>query len=257
MRGGAQLWDTAKDEELFRPDLERRLQLPNNSWDDIAPGPASDEWRTYLVKAWWPQILRAVTELGSQLEFLIPILTDGALTLVEAKELSGSDALPFTAENWRVFVTAAVDSGIRYSDLNETGLAWWGRAFPRGILRQKSQDLTEIAVATANGSVQAKPLAIDGSLALIISISQGHDHPDGPRYSVIHIPSGRAIGSGFKSEAAGEAAMRYANRQKVDWTAPSPDRTKFDRGFSATLIFIRESVEVPTDDAIRQYALQL
>lgn len=254
---GAQAWDAANDEELFTQALNRSFELPTWSWSDIDPGPASDAWRTYLIEKRWPQIIEAVKALGSRLEFLIPVLSDGVLKLVEPKDLSGNEALPFAAENWRSFLTAASESGIRYSDLNETALAWWGRPVPRGLLSQKAAELQEISVKSAEGTVQIKPLSMNGSLALIVSPDQGHDHPDGVRYSVIHIPSGRGVGRGFRTEQAGEAAIRFANQQEIDWTAAAPDTTKLKKGFSATLTFIRESAEVPTDDAIRQYALQM
>lgn len=255
---GKQAWDSAKDVELSAQAFQRSLSLPTASWSDIEPGPASDAWRTYLVKSWWPQIVDAIRSLRSgELEFLIPVVTDGTLKLVEAKDLSGTEPLPFLAENWEVFLNAAINSGIRYSDLNETALAWWARPFPRGILRQKTAELADISVNSADGPIQVKPLSIDGYLALIVSTDRGHDHPDGVRYSVIHVPSGRSVGKGFKTEAAGEAVQRFANTQPIDWSVTQPDTSKLQKTFSATLTFIRESAEVPTDQAIRQYALQV
>ena len=68
-------------------------------------------------------------------------------------------------------------------------------------------------------------------------------------------PSGRAVISGLKSEQAGEAALRYVNAQPIDWSVQHPEFSKLPGNFRATLLFIRDSPEVPTDAQIRKFGL--
>ena len=254
---GPSRWNREEDEKGASAALEAALQLPSGSWADVDPGPAPESWRDLLIERWWARILAAVRQLGAALEFDVPVNSGSTLKLVKAAELTETDlaaVMPFSIEHWKTFVTAATEAGIRFSDLNETSLGWWGRPFPRGILRQKT-DYAEITVMSSDGPVSVKPLRVEGSLALNISINQGHDDPDGVRYTVTHIPSGRAVISGLKSEQAGEAALRYVNAQPIDWSAQHPEFSKLPGNFRATLLFIRDSAEVPTDAQIRKFGL--
>lgn len=258
---GPSRWLKADDESQFRPALDALFKLETFTWQDIDPGLAPDDWRKYLVENYWDKYVEAILSLGKVIEFHIPLIVDGALRLIEPLELREHrelipNIIKFTQAEWKGFVTSAEESGLRYSDLNETGHGWWGRAFPRGILRQKT-DLSEISVLSPDGPVQVKPIQVIGSLAMITSIDHGPDSPGGAQYTITHIPSGRAVFRGYRSEGAAEAALRYATSIGFDWSEKNPNGNNLPRGFSSTLAFIRDSVEVPTEQAIRQYTLQV
>lgn len=115
-------------------------------------------------------------------------------------------------EEWGPFLRRAIESEERYLDLNTTALAYWGRTFPRGIHKKRNTELANISVITDSGPIEVRPILVDGSLALTLQTDQGLDHPDGPRYAVTHVPSGRAVARLRRAVSSGRTALCAASK---------------------------------------------
>lgn len=257
-------WVWAEDEQQFRESLQALIaDIATGSWDALELSLAPNSWRSYLVKSWWPQIfasLQAAAAAGL-LAFKVPVrVGDKALALLSAEALgaltSATDVVPFAMEEWGPFLRRAIESEERYLDLNTTALAYWGRTFPRGILKRNTE-LANISVITDSGPIEVRPILVDGSLALTLQTDQGLDHPDGPRYAVTHVPSGRAVARGFRSEQSAAAGLHFALHQKIDWTQRSPAFSSLVPGFTATLLWLRDLDEVPNEETIRRYSVRM
>ena len=241
---GAKGWDLAKDRELWRATFAAALRaLPETgSWDELGISASGREWRRELLDSHWPEIARGILS-APELPFGLPILKGSeSLTLGRGLEgLSADQLMPFDFESWPEFLRRAAVSGERWSDLNDTSLAWWGKPFPRGIIRAADERQADIEVMTVDGMRSVKPLYRKAALAITMSVTEGIDHPNGPRYVLTHIPSGMGVLTGFRSAEAARAALEYALREKaVDWSAKRLQLNKAPASLYAGLSRIRE-----------------
>lgn len=244
VEAGVNGWDMARDRELWRASFATALHALSESgtWDDLGISASGREWRRELLEGYWPELARAVLS-APELPFGLPIIKGSeSLTLGRGLEgLAAEQLLPFDLDSWPDFLRRAAVSGERWSDLNDTSLAWWGKPFPRGIIRVADERQAEIDVMTPEGARRVKPVYRKGSLAITYSIVAGIDHPGGPRFVLTHIPSGYLVLTGFRSEDAARAALEYALREKkVDWSAKKLELQKAPPALYAGLSRIRE-----------------
>ena len=251
VRNGPSEWNRERDAAGFEAELVELMTLPNGRLQDLKLDMASAEWRAYLWGR-WPEIKEGVRRAGKNLEFGLPNLSAGMLTLVEADGVDlATNLIPWTDAGFGAFLRAAPEAGIRYSDLNETSLAWWGRPFPRGLLKTRTP--TEpIEVVTKQGKNRVLPLVLDGHLAVINATDQ--DPTEAQRWTLIHVPSGRAAAKQFHTEQAAELALRYANGMGIDWSANPPDLKDKQKHYSAAMAHIRETGQSPSAEQTTEWA---
>ena len=253
VEAGAKGWDLAKDKELWRATITAALRAlsETGSWDDLGISASGREWRRELLESLWPEIARAVLA-APELPFGLPILKGSeSLTLGRGPEgLGAAQLIPFDLESWPDFLRRASVSGERWSDLNDTSLAWWGKPFPRGIIRTADERQAEIEVVTEDGMRTVKPIYRKGALAITYSTKEGIDHPGGPRFVLTHIPSGYGVMTGFRSSDAARAALEYALREKkIDWSAKRLDLRDSPDSLYSSLSRIREEDRaIPTSE---------
>ncbi len=253
---GPQRWNRAKDEEQFQSLLALAIEsIADGEWEAFGLELAAPSWRKYLVETprWWKKILDALSAAGRALELLLPIKVGAdSLTLQRPGDADLDALIPFDLDLWADFVRRAMASEERYTDLNAASMSWWGKPFPRGVLRKTEQ--TEIRIHTADGVVKARPLLVEGPLAVTYEFGRGLDSPEGARYTLTHVPSGLAVISGFKDEQVAVAALRFAAQQSIDWTEEEPDAAGLDAGFFPTMTWLKEQTSVPKEEDIRRYA---
>lgn len=249
-------WKHEEDQARLKPGLSTIFKwVGNGNWKSLGLEFAATAWRKYLLAHWWSEILGAIKLAGR--EPMLPV-KDGAEALrieVPADVKDFGQVIPFDPELWGEFVRRAMGSEERYTDLNATSIAWWGKPFPKGILRRPS-DAAEISIQTADGKEKVKVLLIEGPLAVNFELGRGLDHPEGARYSLTHVPSGLSVMRGFRNEAVATAALRFTANQRFDWSQESPDTRSLDPRFLPTMTWLKEQVSVPSDEEIRRYATQ-
>jgi hypothetical protein len=253
---GPRRWKHDEDQARLKPGLLQILKwVGGGNWKSLGLEFAGATWRRYLVGGWWGEIIEAIKLAGREPMLPVKVGADALSIEFPADVKDFGDVIPFEPDLWGEFVRRAMGSEERYTDLNVTSMAWWGRPFPKGILRRPS-DLAEISVQTANGKEKVKALLVEGPLAVNFEFGRGLDHPDGARYAVTHVPSGFAVLQGFKSEAVATAALRYTAGQRIDWSQEKPDTLGLDPKFLPTMTWLKEQVSVPSDEEIRRYATQ-
>lgn len=255
VENGAERWNFAEDERLFSASLSAAIDgLESGNWDGLGVTAAGESWRAYLVDKHWPGIAKALTT-AVELPFLLPVISaSGTLALVEAEKSADQPLITFELKRWPEFVALASTSQEKWGALNETALAWWGRPFPRGLLRNQEAD-SEVSVKTADGDVKARVIYRSGPLAVTIAPEQGLDHPEGPRYAVTHIPSGLSLQAGFRSPEAARSAMAFAlGEKRVDWSAKQPDTRGLQKAFVSTMRWLSEQDEAVSLHDIQKFA---
>ena len=251
---GPRRWNHEEDQARFKEGLAQVLEwVANGNWKNLGLEFASATWRKYLLSEWWDKIVEVIKLAGREPMLPVKAGADALSIELPADVKDFADVIPFDPDLWGEFVRRAMGSEERYTDLNATSMAWWGRPFPKGILRRPSE-LAEISVQTASGREKVKALLVEGPLAVNFEFGRGLDHPDGARYSVTHVPSGFSVMQGFKSEAVATAALRYARGQPIDWSTEKPDGAALNPKFIPTMTWLREQVSVPSDEEIRRYA---
>lgn len=254
---GALRWSDEEDRVRFEPALVGAIeQVANGEWTEMGLEGAGAEWRRFLVANYWPLISAAVRR-SAGLTFLLPI-RQGTETLVlrAASDAWRDDELvPFDFDSWLDFLRRAATSGAKWTELHETALAWWGKPFPRGILRSPDE-LSEVQVRTAAGRASVKPLARKGPLAVVFAPDRGLDHPDGPRFDLLHVPSGLAVFRNFHLEAVARSGMEYAIKQPIDWEAADPAINKLAKGFLPALKWLRAENQPRPVSQLQKYAAE-
>ena len=253
---GPSRWKHEEDQARLKPGLSQVYKyVSSGNWKSLGLEFASTPWRKYLLTHWWREITDAIKLAGR--EPMLPV-KDGedALTIeVPADVKDFEDVIPFDPELWGEFVRRAMGSEERYTDLNATSIAWWGKPFPKGILRRPSET-AEITVQTADGKEKVKAVLIEGPLAVNFELGRGLDHPEGARYSLTHVPSGLSVMRGFRNESVATAALRFTAKQRIDWSKEIPETRGLDSSFHSTMTWLKEQVSVPSDEEIRRYATQ-
>src|SRR5262249_9926276 len=135
-------WPLAEDREQFDRGLRQAIHsLRTGDFEALGLDLASPSWRTWLWDTHRGAILDALTRAPKSMPFKIPAAKQGMdppLVLLSGPELSGreADVLPFTSEAFGRLTELAPTSGYKWSELHATAVAWWSRAFPRGLLRE-------------------------------------------------------------------------------------------------------------------------
>ena len=66
----------------------------------------------------------------------VPVVLRGELRIARGIQVGQAEAfvLPPTLAGWRQFLDLAPTSGLKFSELEQTGLYWWDRRIPRNLL---------------------------------------------------------------------------------------------------------------------------
>lgn len=190
--------------------------------------------------------------------FKIPVVSAGAkaaLGLLTGPELVGREAevIPFLSELFPRLTDLAPPSGYKWSDLQATALAWWGRPFPRGLLREAESGAV-IEIRTGDGLKKVRSVWQSPHFAVTYSQGRGPDHPDGPLYSVTHLASGMAAAQAFLSVDSARAAAQYLASIQTNWESSQPDTGRLPRNLNATLAWVRARKDAPTLTEIEKRA---
>jgi hypothetical protein len=246
-------WPLAEDREAFEPALRKAIgELRGGDFEGLGLGQASAAWRTWLWNTYRDAIVETLTRAPNWMPFRIPVGkrspgTALSLQLLTGPELQGrfEDVLPFLSEEFSRFVELAPSSGQKWSELNATALAWWGRAFPRGLLREADPG-TLIEIKTREGTHRVRAVWQSAHFAVTYSQGRGPDHPDGPLFNVTHIPSGMAAAQSFLSADAARIAAQFLASLQTNWESDRPDTARLPRNLSSVLAWIRAQKEAPT-----------
>jgi hypothetical protein len=149
----------------------------------------------------------------------------------------------------------APSSGYKWTDLNATAMAWWGRAFPRGILREPDTGLL-IEIRTHEGTRKVRAVWQSAHFAVTYSQGRGPDHPDGPLYNVTHLPSGLAAAQSFTTPDEARVAAQWLATLESNWESDKPDTSRLPRNLKVILAWIRTQKEAPTLAEIKRKAAE-
>ncbi|MEZ4428104.1 MAG: helicase-related protein [Nannocystaceae bacterium] len=89
----------------------------------------------------WPRFARQIAE-GSprQVTQTVPVVVDGALRLAQKQAVLEGEILPPNREGWHAFVSPrGGERSLRPSDLRAAARAWWDRALPERVRRDRTQ----------------------------------------------------------------------------------------------------------------------
>lgn len=254
IESGPARWNKEDDERGFLPHLDLAIaRLHDGDWEGLGVQVAGESWRGYLVASKGTNIELALRE-ATGLAFLLPLVDEqGSLKLLEPAKWTTEKLIPFESSRWPEFYRLASTSREKWSDVNETAIAWWGKPFPRGVIKSPDAE-EEVNIMTPEGLAKARVVGRSGALAITISPNASASTPEGVMYTVTHIPSGRAIKRGFRSVEAARSALAFVLSQRVDWSAKEPEIRSVQRGFSAALDMLADQPAGLSLLAIQQFA---
>ncbi|HRI50416.1 MAG TPA: SNF2-related protein [Pseudomonadota bacterium] len=244
-------WPLVEDRERFDLSLRRAIaSLRSGDFAALGLGLASPSWRQWLWEQHSGAIVAALGQAPDSMPFKVPTASTGAtaaLSLRTGSELAGHQAevIPFLAELFPRLTDLAPMSGYKWSELQATALAWWGRSFPRGILRDADSGAV-IEIRTSEGIKKVRAVWQSPHFAVTYAQGRGPDHPDGPLYNVTHLASGAAAAQSFLSVDSARAAAQYLGSLQTNWESPEPDTGRLPRSLSATLAWVRSKKEAPS-----------
>ncbi len=251
LRYATAVWNRATDEQALAPGLRGALEgVRRGDFDALGLDLASPRWRSWLWENQGRALLDALGQAPASLSFRIPVAPGAArppLQLVHGAELRSrlGDVLPLEPAHYTVYVDLAPTSGYKWGELNATSLAWWGRPFPRGILREAEAGAL-IDIRTNEGLQKVRAVWQSQHFAVTYSQGRGPDHPDGPLFGVTHLPSGTSAGQAFLTADAARVAAQYLDTFAVGWESERPETSRLPANVNATLAWIRSQKEPPT-----------
>ena len=254
-------WPLEQDREQFDRELRRAIHgLRAGDFDVLGLDLASPSWRSWLWQTHWEAILDALSHAPTSMPFGIPVARQATLpplSLLSGPELAGreADVIPFTGEAFSVLMDLAPSSGYKWTELNATAMAWWGRAFPRGILREPDTGLL-IEIRTHEGTRKVRAVWQSAHFAVTYSQGRGPDHPDGPLYNVTHLPSGLAAAQSFTTPDEARVAAQWLATLESNWESEKPDTSRLPRNLKVILAWIRAQKETPTLAQIKRKAAE-
>ena len=252
-------WPLADDRERLEPGLRSAfVRLQNGDFEALGLDLASHGWRQWLWENFHAAIVDALRRAPASMPFKVPTAQPGMqppLVLRTGPELAGHEAevMPFVAELFGRLTDLAPSSGYKWSELQATTMAWWGRSFPRGVLREADAG-TLIEIRTSEGQKKVRAVWQSPQFAVTYAQGRGPDHPDGPRFTVTHLPSGMAAAQAFVSAAAARVAAQYLAALPTNWDAERPDTSSLPRNVNATLAWVRAQKEAPSLTEVQQRA---
>ena len=219
-------------------------------WAGFAARRNRRRWRTWLWENHGRALLDTLGHAPASLAFRVPVAPGAArppLQLVHGAELRSrlGDVLPLDPVHFTVYVDLAPTSGYKWGELNATSLAWWGRPFPRGILREAEAGVL-IEIRTNQGPHKVRAVWQSQHFAVTYSQGRGPDHPDGPLFGVTHLPSGTSAGQAFLTADAARVAAQYLATFEVGWGSERPETSRLPANVNAVLGWIRSQKEPPT-----------
>lgn len=248
-------WPTEDDRADFELPLRKQLnRLQFGDFDVLKLGLASSMWRRWLWDTYRDSILAALSRAPASMPFQVPARrADGALELLSGSALPGreADVLPFVSEGFGPFLELAATSGYKWSELDATADAWWGRPFPRGLLRDADAGAL-VEITTPDGPKAVRAVWQSPQFAVTYAQGRGPDHADGPRYTVTHKPSGLAAASSFVSADVARWSAQFLSTLETNWDAKNPDLSRLPRGLSATLQWLQTLTDPPTADEVQE-----
>ena len=111
-----------------------------------------------------------------------------------------------------------------------------------------------IEIRTDEGTKKVRAVWQSPQYAVTYAQGRGPDHPDRPRFTVTHLPSGMAAAQAFVSAAAARVAAQYLAALPTNWDAERPDTSSLPRNVNATLAWVRAQKEAPSLTEVQQRA---
>ncbi|MFO0578949.1 MAG: hypothetical protein U1A78_33515 [Polyangia bacterium] len=259
LRYGAAVWNREADEQALAPGLRSALgRVRSGDFEALGLDLASARWRVWIWAQHGVAIVDALSHAPASIGFRVPVAVDAArppLQLLQGAELRSraDDVLPLDVEHFTTYVDLAPTSGLKWAELHATALAWWGRPFPRGILREADTG-TLVEIHTSEGPRKVRAVWQAPPFAVTYSQGRGPDHPDGPLFGVTHLPSGKSAAQAFLTAEAARVAAQYLASLPANWESETPDTSRLPKNVSAVLGWIRAQKEPPTLAAIAERA---
>jgi hypothetical protein len=125
--------------ELLHSTAPRRISFLGD-WQLVGWDWASESYGERIWALCGDMLKKALSQANFQVtqSYKVPVLTSsGVSVLTGATALAHPDltVLAPTASGWRLFMEAAPTAGLKWSELNAVASWWWGRSFPRGLVR--------------------------------------------------------------------------------------------------------------------------
>ena len=242
-------WPLVEDRELFDRALRAAIYgLRSGDFGVLGLDLASPSWRTWLWSTHHDAILDALGHAPRFMPFRIPATGKSQpLALLTSAELGGraADVIPFVSEAFVRFVDLAPSSGYKWTELHATAMAWWGRAFPKGILRE-AEPGSLIEIRTSDGVKKVRAVWRSPYFAVTYMLERGPDHDGGPLYNATHLPSGLAVAQSFRTADAARAAAEYLATFDIRWESERPDTSLLPANLKAVLDWTRAQEEAPS-----------
>ena len=127
---------------------------------------ASDAFRTAV----WPVIRPGLMKNPSG---LLPVERDGDLQLIEAVE-EGDELLPWTPAGYERFLELALASALKVGELVTVARRWWGRSFPRALLKRDEAPAEEPVTAEPSAVTAAVRAAESAQLSELAQSPEGY-----------------------------------------------------------------------------------
>lgn len=128
--------------------IDQALRYGGN-WTGLGWTQASDGW---LERAWARQGQRVVQRLAAASSWYaeqqrVPVVARGELRVAKGIQIGQPDVfvIPPTLAGWRQFLDLAPASGLKFGELEETGIYWWDRKIPRTLLSAAREGQAEAA----------------------------------------------------------------------------------------------------------------
>ncbi len=131
------------------PDEERRLidarpgyvdALVRHGWDTEQWASAPDGWQSRVWSALGQEIRRGLEQGQLARREVFPVVHTGLLSLRVGAELGRDPLVPPTVEGWARLLALIPESEHTFTELDELTRRWWGRPFPRGLLRRGAHE---------------------------------------------------------------------------------------------------------------------
>jgi hypothetical protein len=128
--------------------IEQALRYGGN-WTGLGWTQTSDAW---LERTWARHGQRVVQRLAAASSWYaeqqrVPVVVRGDLRVARGIQIGQGDGfvIPPTLAGWRQFLDLAPTSGLKFGELEETGIYWWDRKIPRNLLSAAREGQAEAA----------------------------------------------------------------------------------------------------------------
>lgn len=222
-------WPEDEDRAALEPGLRRALDsVRAGDFEAVGIRWAHDEHRVWFWQGWGLQFVLSLAEAPDTAGFLVPVLERGTFQLIPAgptlKRFTGPvtfvSIVEPTEAGWSNFLGMAAYSGLKWTELNVCADSWWGRSFPRGVLKRSDETEAEWVTVKRDDLSEERIPAAFKSRFFALHRPVGKDDL-AAEYTLTHLPSGYRA-STAKTIEHGRAMIRFLESSAVDWDTKTP-----------------------------------